>query len=72
VALVRRGQELGVIRRDLPVELITAWLDALDRAADDWLLAHWQELTVDDITRVSDATVEAMRRTAAPLSPPVG
>lgn len=62
MALIARGQALGVIRTDLPDELLFAWLDALDDASDHWLLARWESLTPDDIARISDATVEAMRR----------
>ncbi|HEX7974400.1 MAG TPA: TetR/AcrR family transcriptional regulator, partial [Anaerolineales bacterium] len=35
--LVKRGQELGVIRTDLPEQLIFAWIRALDDAGDHWL-----------------------------------
>ncbi|HUY76270.1 MAG TPA: TetR/AcrR family transcriptional regulator, partial [Ktedonobacterales bacterium] len=41
-ALIQRGQALGVIRADLPDELLFAWLDALDDASDYWLLARWE------------------------------
>jgi AcrR family transcriptional regulator len=63
---VHRGQALGLIRTDLPDELLLAWLQGLDRASDDWLLAHWNELDREGIGRASDATVEAMRRAIAP------
>ncbi len=64
--LVERGQELGSIRRDLPVELIFAWLQGLDGASDQWLTSHWSQLDRATIARVSDQTVEAMRRTLVP------
>jgi AcrR family transcriptional regulator len=66
MAFVHRGQSLGVIRTDLPDELLLAWLQGLDRAGDDWLLAHWNDVAREAIARVSDATVEAMRRVVAP------
>jgi hypothetical protein len=37
---MKRGQEVGVIRTDIPGELIIAWLQALDGASDQWLLAR--------------------------------
>jgi AcrR family transcriptional regulator len=66
MTFVRRGQVLGVIRTDLPGEVLFAWLEGLDRASDDWLLAHWHDLDREDIARISDQTVEAMRRAVAP------
>src|SRR5215470_10876280 len=34
MAIVKRGQELGIIRTDIPGEMIFAWLQALDDASD--------------------------------------
>jgi hypothetical protein len=66
--LIARGQELGMIRTDLPEELLFAWMQALDRASDRWLLAHWVNLDRATVARVSDETVAAMRRVLAPLA----
>jgi len=66
MAFLHRGQALSLIRTDLPDELLLAWLQGLDRASDDWMLTHWNELDRESIGRVSDATVEAMRRAIAP------
>jgi AcrR family transcriptional regulator len=70
--MLRRGQSLGVVRADLPDDLLFAWLQALDRASDDWLLAHWAAQTPDTLAGLSDATVEAMRRAISPLEHPLG
>jgi AcrR family transcriptional regulator len=66
MAVVKRGQEVGAIRSDLPDELIFAWLDALDEASDRWLLARWEHLDREMVGQVSDQTVDAMRRALAP------
>ncbi len=66
MALIQRGQALGVIRADLPDELIFAWLDALDDASDHWLLANWETLATEEIARISDQTVAAMQRALSP------
>ena len=66
MAFLKRGQALDVVRTDLPDELLFTWLQGLDRASDDWLLAHWSELDREAVARISDQTVEAMRRTLAP------
>jgi AcrR family transcriptional regulator len=65
--IVKRGQELGVIRNDLSEELIFAWIAALDDASDHWLLAHWSELDRETIARISDQTVDGMCRALAVL-----
>ncbi len=64
--LIQRGQELGVIRTDLPDELLFAWLHALDHASDRWLMEHWEHLEHADIVRISDQTVAAMSKAMAP------
>jgi len=64
--LVKRGQELGIIREDLESGLIFAWLQGLDRASDQWLTEHWAQLDRAALVRISDTTVEAMRRVLAP------
>ena len=64
--IMKRGQQLGTIRTDLPDELIFGWLEALDDASDRWLLVHWQELDRAAIAQYSDHTVEAMKRAVSP------
>ena len=64
--LIQRGQELRVIRADLPEELLFAWLHALDHASDHWLMDHWERLERADIVRFSDQTVAAMSKVVAP------
>ena len=66
LGLVKRGQELGLIRVDLEDSLIFAWLQGLDRASDQWLMERWAQLDRAMLTRISDATVEAMHRALAP------
>jgi len=66
MAIVKRGQEVGVIRDDIPDDLIFAWLQALDDASDQWLLARWKDLDRAAIAQISDQTVDAMRRAMVP------
>lgn len=42
--LVQRGRELGVMRDDLPEELMMQLLMALDSVHDRWMGAHWEEM----------------------------
>jgi AcrR family transcriptional regulator len=67
INLVKRGQDLGVIRTDLSEQLIFAWLEALDDASDHWLLAHWSKLDREAIAHISDQTVDGIRRVLAVL-----
>jgi AcrR family transcriptional regulator len=64
--IIKRGQQLRMIRTDVPDELIFGWLEALDDASDRWLLEHWQEMDRAAIARYSDLTVEAMKRAVSP------
>ncbi len=41
---VRRGLELGVIRNDLPEDLLINLFMALDHVHDEWLSDHWEEM----------------------------
>ncbi len=45
LVVLRRGQELGIIRQDLPDDLMLSLFLALDDAHDRWLLLHREELT---------------------------
>ena len=67
LSFVIRGQELGLIRNDVAVELLLEWMAALDHASDTWLLERWEQLDREAIANVSDQVVDAMRRVLAPL-----
>ncbi len=60
--LLKRGQDLGVIRRDLPDDLLMAWVRAVDDANDRWILEHWQELDQQTLAVAADRVVDALRR----------
>lgn len=61
-ALLKRGQELGVIRTDIPDDLLMAWVEAVDDAHDGWLLRHWPELDREALSAAADRVVDALRR----------
>ncbi len=42
-AFLARGVELGVVRNDLPLELLVDVYMAADQAGDRWLLKHWDD-----------------------------
>lgn len=66
LSFVKRGQELGLVRDDMEIELLFDWIAALDRASDSWLLERWEQLDRETIANLSDQTVDAMRRVLAP------
>ena len=68
MAFVTRGQQLGLIRKDLPDDLLFDLIAALDQASDNWLLARWEQLDREAIAEISDLTVDAMRRVLAPTA----
>jgi AcrR family transcriptional regulator len=63
---ITRGQELGLIRTDLPNELLIAWFRAIDGASDDWLLAHLDQLNQEAITHIASQTIATIRQALAP------
>jgi AcrR family transcriptional regulator len=65
-SLLRRGQELGVVRRDLPEDLLIALLTGADNAADHWLADQWEALGPDEVMRLSHRVFSTLRRLLAP------
>jgi hypothetical protein len=65
-ATIKRGQELGLIRTDLPTELLIAWFRAIDGASDDWLLANLDQVDQEAITHISHQTMAALQLALAP------
>ena len=65
---VRRGQELGVIRKDLPASLLLAMHTEANQASNHWFLDHMDELEPDESKRLALLSFRAQRTM---LSPPV-
>ena len=61
VAFVRRGQELGVVRRDLPVDLLVEIYMAADQAGDRWMMRHWDEFSEAQKREVFAARLDLAR-----------
>jgi AcrR family transcriptional regulator len=60
-AFVRRGRELGVVRSDLPLELLVEMSIAADEAGDRWMIRHWDEFTSQEQTHLIEARVDLVR-----------
>ena len=68
--VLEKGRSLGVIRVDLPDDLVLAVMMALDEGIGSWLLAHWAELEnpPEEALRIHLQTLEMMRRMLQPGS----
>lgn len=64
--LLRRGQEVGAVRTDLPEDLLLEVLTGADQAADRWLLANWDRLTPEERQEAGLRTIDLWRRIANP------
>ena len=60
--LIQRGRELGVIRSDMPEDLLLALLIAVDDAHDRWLFAHWPDLAPADLEQAAERISDTLRR----------
>ncbi|MEE8277410.1 MAG: TetR/AcrR family transcriptional regulator [Thermoanaerobaculia bacterium] len=65
-AVLRRGQELGTVRGDLPDELLITMLTAADTAADHWMVDHWERLGSEEAERIARTVFEAVRALMSP------
>ena len=69
LSLVRRGQALGCVRRDLPEDLLLTLLNALDTAADRWCVDHWDELDGEQRETLTQRLFDVFRRAFEPPPP---
>ena len=60
-SMVKRGQVLGVIRTDLPQELLVEIVMGADQGGDRWMMDHWDEFSEEDIKKIVDARVDLLR-----------
>ena len=64
--LIRRGQALGTVRDDLPVELLQALLVGADEAGDRWFVSNWDELGEQEVERLFREVFAIFRRMLEP------
>jgi AcrR family transcriptional regulator len=68
--LIRRGQNVGAVRTDLPAELLQALLVGADEAGDRWFVDNWDRFDEGEIERLFEETFAIFRRMLE--SPPTG
>jgi AcrR family transcriptional regulator len=64
--IVARGQTLGVVRTDLPNDLLIDCTMGLGEALDRWVVAHWDELDQEQRLRMAGEQIDLFRRLLAP------
>jgi hypothetical protein len=60
-AFIQRGRELGVVRTDLPLEILVEMIMAADEAGDRWMVRHWNEMTESERMKLIEARTDMMR-----------
>ena len=66
--LVRKGRELGVMRADLPAELLMELITTLDSVHDRWLAAHWEEMDRAERDKFTVTFVDFLKKACEPPS----
>ena len=64
--LIRRGQEVGAVRSDLPAELLQVMLVGADEAGDRWMVERWEQFEEDEIERIFEEVFAIFRRMLEP------
>jgi AcrR family transcriptional regulator len=64
--IIRRGQKVGVIRTDLPDELLVRLFAAIDDVSDRWLLENWQSLQPEEMRDTLRRILQGLERFMEP------
>jgi AcrR family transcriptional regulator len=67
--LIRRGQELAVVRTDLPADLLLRLVLAVGEAGDRWMVDHGEGLDPTEADRLMGRLFEILRELASPGPP---
>jgi AcrR family transcriptional regulator len=59
--ILTRGQELGVVRTDIPTDLLIALLMGLDEATDHWFAARLDSLAPARLDELVDTLMQSLR-----------
>ncbi|MBT4482435.1 MAG: TetR/AcrR family transcriptional regulator [Candidatus Latescibacteria bacterium] len=62
--IIKRGQNMGAVRKDIPLELLVNIIFSMGEAMDLWFLGRWNEFTHEEIERVPQIYTELFRRVA--------
>lgn len=67
--LVRRGRELGTIRRDLPEDLLLTWMTGLDVVMDRWIAENLTTIDQNIIEALTALSMDLLHRLFDPPAP---
>ncbi|MEJ2202694.1 MAG: hypothetical protein P8170_01155, partial [Gemmatimonadota bacterium] len=59
--IISRGRELGVIRTDLPADLLVVISVGADAAGDRWMMERWDDLPDEELKRIVDGRIDLVR-----------
>lgn len=65
-AIIRKGQSLGLVRKDLPESLLVDSTMGLLESLDRWMVKHWEELTVEERSAMPAKHLDLFRDLLAP------
>ncbi|MGH9160477.1 MAG: TetR/AcrR family transcriptional regulator [Vicinamibacteraceae bacterium] len=68
LSLVRRGQEVGCVRRDVPTDLLLALVFAFKTASDRWCVDNWEALTPEQREALPHLLSRIARRMLEPAT----
>ncbi len=60
-SILERGQVLGLIRTDLPLDLLVETVMGADQGGDQWMVDHWDEFSEEELRKIVDARVDLLR-----------
>ena len=60
-SILKRGQALGMIRTDLPLDLLVEIAMGADQGGDRWMMEHWDEFSEEETKRIVDGRVDLLR-----------
>ena len=61
-----RGQELGLVRDDVPLDLIIALFASFDVATDKWFADRWDDFEPSTLEAYADTSLRMLARMLAP------
>jgi AcrR family transcriptional regulator len=64
--VLQRGQQLGVIRDDMPIEFLVDMALAVGETGDRWLFTHWHDMTKKQREQMLAAEMDAFHRLLEP------
>lgn len=64
--VLKRGQVLGLIRHDLPDDLLVGLMMGVDDAHDRWMIAHREEFNISHLDGLAQQIVSILKQVLSP------